>query len=66
MKKIKKSPKNFYQAKLLQEFNLLKSEEAMQEVLEYAKFVRQEEKELQRLKYQQNILSIKTKMWYLT
>lgn len=60
MKKIKKSPKNFYQAKLLQEFNLLKSEEAMREVLEYTRFVKEEERELQRLKYQENISLAKT------
>ena len=52
MKKIKENPKNFYRAKLLQEFDLLKSEEAMQEVLEYTKSVREEEKELLKLKYQ--------------
>lgn len=32
----------------------LKSEEAMQEVLEYVRFVKEEEKELEKLNYQQN------------
>jgi len=54
MKVMNKNPKYHYLAKLLQEFDLLKSEEAMQEVLEYTIFVRQEEKELQKLNYQQN------------
>jgi len=44
MKKPKKNPKNHYQIKLLQEFDLLKSKEAMQEVLEYTRFVREEER----------------------
>ena len=54
MKELNKNPKYHYLVKLLQEFNLLKSEEAMQEVLEYTRFVREEEKELQKLNYQQN------------
>jgi len=54
MKKSNKNPKNDYRIKLLREFDLLKSQEAMQEVLEYTIFVRQEEKELQKLNYQQN------------
>jgi len=54
MTKANKSSKTRYRAKLLEEFNLLKSEEAMQEVLEYARFISQEEKELQKLNYQQN------------
>ena len=49
-KKSNKNPKNFYRIKLLQEFDLLKSEEAIQEVLEYVRFVREEEKELQKFK----------------
>lgn len=49
-KKSNKNPKNFYRVKLLQEFDLLKSKEAMQEVLEYVRFVREEEKELQKFK----------------
>jgi len=56
MKKSNKNPKNFYRVKLLQEFDLLKSKEAMQEVLDYATFVREEEKELQKLNYQKNTL----------
>lgn len=44
MKKSNKTPKNFYRVKLLHEFDLLKSREAMQEVLEYAQFVKQLEK----------------------
>jgi len=54
MKKSNKNPKNDYRIKLLREFDLLKSQEAMQEVLEYARFISQEEKELQKLNYQQN------------
>ena len=54
MKKPKKNPKNQYRIRLLQEFDLLKSEEAMQEVLEYTRFVREEEKELEKLNYRQN------------
>ncbi len=54
MKELNKNPKYHYLVKLLQEFDLLKSEEAMQEVLEYTRFVREEEKELQKLNYQQN------------
>ena len=49
-KKSNKNPKNFYRVKLLQEFDLLKSEEATQEALEYVRFVREEEKELQKFK----------------
>ncbi len=49
-KKSNKNPKNFYRVKLLQEFDLLKSKEAMQEVLEYVRFVIEEEKELQKFK----------------
>jgi len=51
MKKPKKNPKNQYRIRLLQEFDLLKTEEAMQEVLEYTRFVREEEKELEKLNY---------------
>ena len=54
MKKSNKNPKNDYRIKLLREFDLLKSQEAMQEALEYTLFVRQEEKELQKINYQQN------------
>jgi len=50
MKEPKKNPKYHYLVKLLQEFDLLKSQEAMQEVLEYTRFVRKEEKELEKLK----------------
>lgn len=49
-KKSNKNPKNFYRVKLLQEFDLLKSKEVMQEVLEYVRFVIEEEKELQKFK----------------
>lgn len=49
MKKQKKNPKDRYQARLLQEFDHLKSEEAMLEVLQYTRFVREEEKELEKL-----------------
>jgi len=62
MKKSKQNPKNFYRVKLLQEFDLLKSEEAMQEVLEYAIFVRQEEKELEKLNYQKKYPSYQNKI----
>jgi len=58
-KKSNKNPKYHYLVKLLQEFDLLKSEGAMQEVLEYTRFVREEEKELQKLNYQQNTLLAK-------
>jgi len=44
MKKLKNNPKNFYRVKLLHEFDFLKSEEAMQEVLEYTRFIKQLEK----------------------
>jgi len=54
MRKPNKNPKNQYRIKLLQEFDLLKSKEAMQEVLEYTRFVREEEKELEKLNYRQN------------
>ena len=37
MKELNKNPKNRYRVKLLQEFDLLKSEEAIQEVLEYTR-----------------------------
>lgn len=50
MKKSNKNPKNLYRLKLLQEFDRLKSEEALQEVLEYTKFIRGEEKSLEKLK----------------
>lgn len=53
MKKPKKNPKDRYQARLLQEFGHLKSEEAMLEVLQYTRFVREEEKELEKLNSQQ-------------
>ena len=49
MKESKEKSKYHYLVKLLQEFDLLKSEEAMQEVLEYTRFVREEEKELQKI-----------------
>jgi len=61
MRKPKKNPKNFYQLKLLHEFDLLKSKEAMQEVLEYTRFVREEEKELEKLNYQKNTSLTKMK-----
>lgn len=50
MKKSNKNPKYHYRVKLLQEFDLLKSKEAMQEVLEYTRFVREEKRELQKFK----------------
>ena len=50
MKKLKNNPKNLYRVKLLHEFDLLKSREAMQEVLEYARFIKQ----LEKLNDQQN------------
>jgi len=55
MKKLKNTPKNSYRVKLLHEFDLLKSREAMQEVLEYARFIKHSEK----LNYQQNKSPIK-------
>ena len=59
MKALNKNPKYHYLVKLFQEFDLLKSEEAMQEVLEYARFVREEEKELEKLNYQKTPLLVK-------
>jgi len=59
MKALNKNPKYHYLVKLLQEFDLLKSEEAMQEVLEYTRFVREEEKELEKLNYQKTPLLLK-------
>ena len=50
MKQPSKNPKNQYRIKLLQEFDRLRSEEAIQEVLEYVKYVREEEKELLKFK----------------
>jgi len=50
MKKSKKNSKIHYQTRLLQEFNLLKSEEAMREVLEYTRFVKEQERELEKLR----------------
>lgn len=44
MRKTNKNPKNYYRIKLLREFDRLKSEEALQEVLEYTRFIREEEK----------------------
>jgi len=61
MKKPNKNPKNFYRLKLLNEFDLLKSKEAMQEVLEYVRFVREEERELEKLNYQKNTSLTKMK-----
>jgi len=54
MEKLNKNPKNQYRIKLLREFDRLESKEAIQEVLEYARYVREEEKELQKLNYRQN------------
>ena len=59
MKELNKNPKYHYLVKLFQEFDLLKSEEAMQEVLEYTRFVREEEKELEKLNYQKTPLLLK-------
>ena len=59
MKKSKKNPKNQYRTRLLQEFDLLKTKEVMQEVLEYTRFVREEEKELEKLNYRKIEGSIK-------
>jgi len=50
MEKLNKSPKNRYRIRLLQEFNLLKSKEAMQEVLEYTRFIKEQERELERFR----------------
>jgi len=50
MRKANKNPKNQYRVKLLREFDLLKSEEAIQEVFEYIRFIREEERELQKFK----------------
>ena len=61
MKELNKNPKYHYLVKLFQEFDLLKSEEAMQEVLEYARFVRGEEKELQKIKLPKTISLTKIK-----
>jgi len=55
MKKLKQNSKYHYLAKLLHEFDLLKSEEAVQEVLEYTRFVREEEKELQKIELSRKI-----------
>jgi len=54
MEKSNKSPKNRYRIQLLQEFDLLKSKEAMQEVLEYIRFIKEQERELQKINYRQN------------
>lgn len=43
---------NFYRLKLLREFEQLRSEEAQREVLEYARFIKEEERELERLRLQ--------------
>ena len=61
MKKLKKNSKYHYLVKLLQELDLLKSEEAIQEVLEYTRFVRREEKELQKIKLPKNTSLTKIK-----
>ncbi|MEA1964284.1 MAG: hypothetical protein U9O41_04055 [Candidatus Aerophobetes bacterium] len=61
MKELDKTPKNRYQIKLLREFDLLKLKEAIQEVLEYTRFVKEEEKKLLNIRCQQNIPFIKTK-----
>jgi len=50
MKELNKNPKYHYLVKLFQEFDLLKSKESMDEVLEYTRFIRQ----LEKLNYQQN------------
>lgn len=55
MKKLKNNPKNLYRVKLLHEFDLLKSRESMQEVLEYTRFIKQ----LEKLNNQQNKSPIK-------
>lgn len=55
----KKILKNYYRGKLLEEFNLLKMEDSMQEVLEYAKFIKEQEKELQKLNRQRKHFSNK-------
>jgi len=64
MEKSNKNPKYHYLVKLLQEFDLLKSEEAIQEVLEYTRFVREEENDLQKLTYQQNTPLRTKKKWH--
>lgn len=61
MKELDKTPKNRYQIKLLREFDLLKLKEAIQEVLEYTRFVKEEEKKLLNIRCQQNIPFIKKK-----
>ncbi len=50
MKQSDKNPKYYYRVRLLREFDFLKSREAMQEVLEYIKFIKEEEKILQKIK----------------
>jgi len=49
MKKSNKNLKNRYRVRLLQEFNRLKSEGSMVEVLEYIRFIREQEKQLEKL-----------------
>lgn len=49
MAKANKNSKNRYRTKLLQEFNHLKLEGSMLEVLEYIRFIREDEKQLQKL-----------------
>lgn len=41
--------KDYYREKLLKRFNLLKLEDSMQEVLEYAEFIKKQEKQLKKL-----------------
>ena len=55
MKKLKNNPKTLYRVKLLHEFDLLKSRESMQDVLEYTQFIKQ----LEKLNDQQNKSPIK-------
>jgi len=61
MEKSNKSPKNHYRIRLLQEFDLLKSKEAMQEVLEYTRFIKEQERELEKLDYRQNSVVLSKK-----
>jgi len=49
MKKSNKNLKTRYRAKLLEEFNRLKLEGSMVEALEYIRFIREEEKQLEKL-----------------
>jgi len=55
--------KDYYRQRLLEEFNFLKLEDSMQEVLEYVKFIKEQEKELIKLYYQEKHHSNKNSLW---